>query len=90
MNKEKYIITKFLIKRGWSTWYNPNYWVHPKTVNDTLKQDYTNYGMDLLSAFVHEVENISPELLNYSINLNFLVDGEEKDILKYYFDDFEK
>lgn len=35
----------FAKERGWSTYYNPNYWVHPKTVEDPMQQDYTNYGM---------------------------------------------
>jgi len=45
---------KFIISKGWSTWYNPRYWVHPKTVADKSRQDFTAYGMDLNSAYCFE------------------------------------
>jgi hypothetical protein len=45
---------KFIKSKGWSTWYNPNYWVHEKTVVEPNKQDYTDYGMDLNSAYCFE------------------------------------
>jgi len=45
---------EFIKAHGWSTWYNVNYWVHPKTVSDPSSQDYTNYGMDLNSAYCFE------------------------------------
>lgn len=45
---------KYIQSKGWRTWYNPNYWVHEKTVEDSSKMDYTNYGMDLNSAYCFE------------------------------------
>lgn len=44
----------WLKARGWSTYYNPNYWVHPKTVADPSQQDYTNYGMTAEDALAYE------------------------------------
>jgi hypothetical protein len=44
----------WLIERGWSTYYNPRYWVHPKTVADPSQQDYTNYGMLIDDAVAYE------------------------------------
>lgn len=52
--------TAFLIDKGWSTWYNPDYWVHPKIVQDETKQDYTNYGMSLEQAYEFETNNQEP------------------------------
>jgi hypothetical protein len=49
INKEK-----FLKDRGWSTWYNPNYWVHPESVINPKAQDYTNYGMNIDDAIAYE------------------------------------
>lgn len=51
---------KFLRSRGWETWYNPNYWVHPKTIVDKSRQDYTNYGMSLNDAMKFETEKLEP------------------------------
>lgn len=45
---------KFVKSKGWHTWYNPNYWVNEKVIKDPTSQDYTNYGMDLASAYTHE------------------------------------
>lgn len=45
---------KYVISKGWSTWYNKNYWVNPKTIVNPKSQDYTNYGMDLNSAYCFE------------------------------------
>lgn len=45
---------------GWSQWYNPNYWVHKKTVKDQSIQDHTNYGMNLDQAYEFETENKEP------------------------------
>lgn len=50
-NEEK---LKFLEERGWSTWYNPNYWVHPESVENPKAQDYTNYGMNIDDAIAYE------------------------------------
>lgn len=51
-------IEKFLLDNGWSTWYNKNYWVHPKTVEDPCVQDYTNYGMTAYEAYRFEIEDL--------------------------------
>lgn len=51
-------VKTYLKRRGWSTWYNPNAWVHPKIVADLKSQDYTEYAMDLTSAFIHEAEDM--------------------------------
>lgn len=45
---------KYITSKGWSTWYNPKYWVNPKTIKDSSCQDYTAYGMDLNSAYCFE------------------------------------
>lgn len=54
---EKYMDDReeLLRERGWSQWYNPNYWVHPKTIINPYVQDYTNYGMSLEEAYEFEV-----------------------------------
>lgn len=49
---------KFVKSKGWSTWYNPKYWVHPKTIEDGHYQNYTCYGMDLNSAYCFEKLNL--------------------------------
>jgi len=54
------IVMIFLKDRGWSQYYSDKYWVNSKTVKDPSRQDYTDYGMDLISAFIHEVENLGP------------------------------
>ena len=51
---------KFLEENGWGDYYNPNYFVHPKTVDDPKRQDYTNYGMDWKSAWLHEKYDLPP------------------------------
>lgn len=45
---------KELERLGWHTYYNPAYWVHPKTVQDPKRQDYTNYGMSFAEAVEYE------------------------------------
>jgi len=45
---------KFLTSKGWHTWYNPKYWVHPDCVEDKTRMDYTNYGFILDEAFEYE------------------------------------
>ena len=50
LNKQE----NYIKSKGWSTWYNEKYWVHPKTVEDSAKQDFTLYGMDLNSAYCFE------------------------------------
>ena len=49
---------KYIISKGWFTYYNPKYWVHEKTVAEPAKQDYTDYGMDLNSAYCFEKLNL--------------------------------
>jgi hypothetical protein len=58
MTKEEKI--EFLKSKGWSTWYHEDYWVHEKTVVDPTRQDYTNYGMDLYSAYEYEINGGKP------------------------------
>ena len=61
---------KFIKSKGWSTWYNPRYWVHPKTISDESRQDYTNYGMDLNSAYCFEKLNLpkfEPHFMGFPI-----------------------
>ena len=83
MNKHKKLIEIFLKSRGWSTWYNDNYWIHPKTVSDPEKQDYTNYGMDLQSAFITEVEKVRP--LNMMERAGFIeIDANMDRVLELY------
>jgi hypothetical protein len=55
---------KYIKSKGWSTWYNPKYWVNPKTVVDEKRQDYTNYGMSLNSAYCFEKLNL-PKFLPF-------------------------
>jgi hypothetical protein len=51
---------EFLKERGWSTWYHPDYWVNPKTIENPVIQDYTNYGMSLEQAYEFEVMDKAP------------------------------
>lgn len=44
-----------LISRGWHTYYNENYWVHPDLVEDPKAQDYTNYGVCFEDACMLEL-----------------------------------
>lgn len=46
----------WMIDRGWHTWYNENYWVHPETVENPKTQDYTNYGITLEDAVRWEMD----------------------------------
>ena len=48
----------FLLKNGWSKYYNDDYWVNPKTVEKPSVQDYTNYGFNLNDAFQYEKKNL--------------------------------
>ncbi len=47
-------LQNFLIEKGWHQYYNPNYWVHPDSVEDPKSQDYTDYGMNLEDALYYE------------------------------------
>ena len=58
MNKEDK--EKFLKDNGWHTWYNEEYWVHQKTISDSSRQDYTNYGMSLDKAYEFETNKSLP------------------------------
>lgn len=58
--KEKKAEEKFLIENGWHTWYNEDYWVHPKVISDPTRQDYTNYGMPRSDAIIFEKEKGKP------------------------------
>ncbi len=51
---------EFLKSRGWSTWYHHDYWVHPKTIKDKSRQDYTDYGLSMQDAVKYELENMPP------------------------------
>jgi hypothetical protein len=53
-------IEEFLRERGWDTWYGDDYWVNPNLVVEPTVQDYTNYGMDLKSAYAHECLKLGP------------------------------
>ena len=53
-NRIKDFWEDWLRERGWSTWYNENYWVHRDSVEDSTKQDYTNYGMGWQDAVRYE------------------------------------
>ncbi|MEK6881381.1 MAG: hypothetical protein AABY22_17290 [Nanoarchaeota archaeon] len=50
----------FLRERGWYTWYNEDYWVHEKTVEDLKRQDPTNYGLTLNEAHEFEINKQKP------------------------------
>lgn len=49
-----------LHEAGWHPWYNADYWVNPKTVQNPKIQDYTNYGMPLEKAWAYELNNEQP------------------------------
>lgn len=51
---------KFLESKGWHTWYNEDYWVHPIVVAGSSRQDYTNYGMPRSEAIAFEKEGRKP------------------------------
>lgn len=53
-------MVKYLIDRGWTTWYHDDYWVHPKTIEDKNKQDFTNYGMNVKDAYEFDVKGKKP------------------------------
>lgn len=81
---EKELIEKFLKRRGWSTWYDNAYWVHEKIV-DSNNMDYTNYGMDLQSAFIFEVENL-PKFKPMGLPIISKSRHEtDRDVIEYYF-----
>jgi hypothetical protein len=84
------IVSKWLKKRGWNTWYNKDYWVNPKCVADSTQQDYTNYGMDVASAFIHEVENLPPFQPMGAPELSKTFHKTKADVLEYYFGKDEK
>lgn len=44
----------WLRKRGWSTWYNEDYWVHPDAVENPKIQDHTDYGLTIDDAIQYE------------------------------------
>lgn len=46
----------FLRSKGWDTWYNNNYWVHPKIAPKGA--DYTYYGWDTDRAYNYEMSLI--------------------------------
>ena len=50
----------YIKKKGWEQYYNPNYWVHPKTVEDKTRQDYTNYGFNAEEAYIVEKNKLYP------------------------------
>lgn len=89
MSELERVVRLFLKKRGWSTWYNENYWVHPKCVEDGTRQDYTRYGMSIESALIHEVEEFPPFSASFGmseISMALHDTSKIKDKLKYYFD----
>lgn len=47
-------IETFLSLRGWFPWYHPNYWVHPETVTDATRFDYTSFGLSPERAYAWE------------------------------------
>lgn len=60
MKLSKKDMQTYLESKGWHTWYNPEYWVHTKTIVDPKRQDYTNYGMSLERAYAYEINNEKP------------------------------
>lgn len=58
MNKQEKI--NRLIQSGWETTYHPEYWCHPKTVENSLLQDYTSYGMSSDNAIAFELFDLAP------------------------------
>lgn len=49
----------FLRERGWSTWYNENYWVHPRFGGQG--RDHTNWGLGTDEAYAYETNPESKE-----------------------------
>lgn len=47
----------YLERQGWSTWYNPNYWVHLRY--GTPARDYTYFGLPLDEAVAAEQAHIA-------------------------------
>lgn len=45
---------KHLRDNGWRTWHSKDYWVHPDTVQDPTRQDFTDYGLNLETALRYE------------------------------------
>jgi hypothetical protein len=46
---------QYLLDNGWTTYYSREYWVHKDTVELPEKQDYTDYGLSLDSAYKYEI-----------------------------------
>ena len=79
------VVKRFLKKRGWSQWYNPNAWVNKKCVADPSTQDHTSYAMDIESAFVHEVENLPPFQPMGMPEISKKLHRTREDVMEYYF-----
>lgn len=82
---EKELIEKFLERRGWYQYYNDNYWVNKKTVTPDKGMDYTNYGMDLQSAFIHEVESMPAFRPMGMPEISKHLHETKNEVLEYYF-----
>jgi len=50
---------ELLKSKGWSTWYNENYWVHPQFASPSV--DYTTRGMNTNEAYDFETDAKSRE-----------------------------
>ena len=48
---------------GWSDWYHPDYWVHPKL--SRYGNDYTREGMTLNEAIIYENSGKRKQNENY-------------------------
>lgn len=77
--------TEFLNANGWTTWYNKDYWIHPKCVFDTKIQDYVLYGMPLEKAFEFEINGTPPiePMVSVIDVIKLIKKSEEKEMRKH-------
>ena len=74
---------KYLKKHGWSTWYNPGYWVNPDIISDPLSQDYTTYGMSIDDAYIWQtlrLGKIKPICGFPKLNMEFHIAGKSRKV----------
>lgn len=72
---------EFLESKGWEHWYtDDNWWVHPKTVSDPTRMDFTNYQYPTADAIEFEKGNLKPVPYYGDLGaaLKYIVESERK------------
>jgi len=92
--ERKELIEKYLRSKGWFTWYNEAYWCNEKTIENEKEQDCTDYGMDMESALIFELQDL-PKFQHYgcpqySMRTQYFQNMEQiNDGIKNFDDDFD-